>query len=297
MKITQVAFRALNRAALHINKVSPEIFTGVGVAGLVTAGVMACYVTYKNLDDVVAEHEERMNKIETVYNDQSFEYSEDDYKKDKFIVGFDTCKAVAKLYLTPVLLGAASIALVAKGHSIMVKRNAALMVAYDALSKAFDGYRNRVKEELGEEAERDIHYNLKEAKTVVKENTEKHPGCKKKMNVSDYSQYARFFDSANRNWSKTPEFNMMFLKAQQNAANDMLLARGHVFLNEVYDMLGIPRSQAGAVVGWILDKDHDNFIDFGIFNINSEAARAFVNGDEDTILLDFNVDGLIYDKI
>ena len=61
-------------------------------------------------------------------------------------------------------------------------------------------------------------------------------------------------------------------------------------------MLGIPRSQAGAVVGWVLGEG-DDYIDFGMFDGNNMATRDFVNGYERSILLDFNVDGVIYDLI
>ena len=118
-----------------------------------------------------------------------------------------------------------------------------------------------------------------------------------------YSQYARFFDEANINWDKSPEQNMYFLKMVQNQMNDKLKARGHVFLNEVYDALGFDRSEAGQLVGWVWNNDNtameagDGYIDFGIFDGNDCAKRAFVNGDERSILLDFNIDGMIYDLI
>ena len=92
----------------------------------------------------------------------------------------------------------------------------------------------------------------------------------------------------------------MFLFKQQNYANDTLKARGYLFLNEVYDMLGIPRTKAGQVVGWIYDEKHpigDNFVDFGIVDVNNERSRAFMNGYERSIILDFNVDGNILDLI
>jgi hypothetical protein len=100
-------------------------------------------------------------------------------------------------------------------------------------------------------------------------------------------------------WNPEPEYNLIFLQCQQNWANDQLRTRGHVFLNEVYDMLGLERSKAGAVVGWVFTKDGstDNFIDFGVFNGETQISRDFVNGHEGAILLDFNVDGVIYDKI
>jgi hypothetical protein len=70
-----------------------------------------------------------------------------------------------------------------------------------------------------------------------------------------------------------------------------------VFLNEVYEQLGIPASRAGAVVGWTILPGGDGYIDFGIFDGENSSARMFVNGHEKSILLDFNVDGVIYNKI
>lgn len=111
------------------------------------------------------------------------------------------------------------------------------------------------------------------------------------------SQYARFFDEGSPAWSKDSEYNLMFLKQQQQYANDLLKKRGHIFLNEIYDMLGIPRTKAGAVVGWVYDENNpigDNYVSFGI---TDERNANFVNGYEKSVLLDFNVDGNIWDKI
>lgn len=302
--LVHTATRNIHRVALHINKVSPTILTGVGVVGLTAAGVIACYETYQKMDDIVNDHKKRMEGIENLYEGYMSgrvpeeKYNEDYYKKDKFLEGLTTCKNVIGLYYKPVILASLSVACIAKGHSIMVKRNIALMAAYDTLDKAFKKYRKNVVAELGEEKDKEFKYNLKEAREAANEKTvPTHPGVRKEKTAADYSQYAKFFDSANPNWSKTPEYNMMFLKAQQNWANDLLVARGHLFLNEVYDALGLPRTQAGAVVGWIYGEGYDNYVDFGLFDGSSEAVRAFVNGDEDTILLDFNVDGVIWDKI
>jgi hypothetical protein len=80
--------------------------------------------------------------------------------------------------------------------------------------------------------------------------------------------------------------------------NDLLISRGHMFLNEVYDALGLERTKAGSVVGWIISHDGDNYVDFGIFtDKDARQYRDFVNGRSNAILLDFNVDGVIYDKI
>jgi hypothetical protein len=68
-----------------------------------------------------------------------------------------------------------------------------------------------------------------------------------------------------------------------------------VFLNEVYEGLGMERCQMGQHVGWLKAgrSRGDGFIDFGIYDIFDESKRAFVNGFEPVALLDFNVDGPI----
>jgi hypothetical protein len=179
-----------------------------------------------------------------------------------------------------------------------------LAAAYATVDKSFKEYRSRVVERFGKELDRELRYNIKakEVDEIVQNEDGTETVVKKTVNVADpnlYSDYARFFDEACPGWTKDPEFNLMFLKDQQRFANDKLKAQGYLFLNEVYDMLGIPRTKAGQVVGWIYDEKNpigDNFVDFGIFNENITKARDFVNGYERVILLDFNVDGNIMDN-
>jgi hypothetical protein len=183
----------------------------------------------------------------------------------------------------------------------MRKRNLAVIAAYKAVEQGFSDYRKRVISELGEEKDREFRYGIKKEKITVTETDEK--GKEKKtekiietIDPNNHSPYAVFFDESSIHWTKTAEYNKLFLQTQQNFANDLLHSRKHIFLNEVYDMLGLPRTQAGAVVGWV--KGHgDDYVDFGIFDRESEKARDFVNGYERSILLDFNVAGVIYDLI
>ena len=212
---------------------------------------------------------------------------------------------VAKLYAPAVAVGALAITSVLSGHNIMRKRNAGLAAAYVALDKSFKDYRGRVVERFGKELDRELKYNIKsqELEETIVDEKGKEKTVKKTVGVVDpneISDYAKFFDESCTGWSKDPEYNLLFLKKQQNWANDKLKAQGHLFLNEVYDMLGIDRTKYGNVVGWIYDEKNpngDNFVDFGIYDIYSDRARAFVNGYERNILLDFNVDGPILDLI
>jgi len=241
--------------------------------------------------------DEAKNKLELAKNLDHPEYSEKDRSRDISLIYFQTSVKTVKLYAPAIIVGGISIYMLTSSHRIMTRRNVALTAAYGALERGFSQYRARVVEKYGEEADRDLRYGAE-----VVEITDPESGKKKKVtrvSNDDPSIYARFFDPVSPSWSKEPEYNLLFLKCQQNYANDLLRSRGHVFLNEVYDMLGIPRSKAGAVVGWILSPngETDNFVNFGVFDGKTDIARDFVNGLEGAILLDFNVDGIIYDRL
>lgn len=303
MKINNLvnsATRTFNRAGLKLKKHSPEIMVTAGVIGVVASAVMACKATTK-ANSIVDEMKEEMDKIHKAADMVDEEiYSEEDLKKDTSIVYIQTGVKFAKLYGPSIALGALSITSILVGHNILRKRNLALAAAYTAIDTSFKAYRGRVVERFGKELDKELRYNIKAKEveeTVIDEKTGKEKVVNKTIDVVDpneYSDYARFFDDGCNGWSKDPEFNLMFLKQQQSYANDLLKSRGHLFLNEVYDLLGIQRTKAGNIVGWIYDEKNpvgDNFVDFGIYDINRPKNRDFVNGYERTIILDFNVDG------
>ena len=203
--------------------------------------------------------------------------------------------------LVPVVgFGVLSVTCFLSAHGIMKSRNAALVAAYKVLEFSYDEYRARVRDAYGEEFDETATRTISVAGQT---STSEHDEESKELRItthdalSEYSVYARFFDETNSQFQQNPEYNLLFLKSQQSYMNDLLRSRGHVFLNEVYDALGIERSSAGQVVGWVLNDGGDNYIDFGIYRFESPEARAFVNGSENAILLDFNVDGIVYDKI
>ena len=294
MKLTMSAKMA--RQLLIGKKHSPTILFVGGIVGAVTSTVLACRATLK-LDEVLEETQNDMHNAKQLHDSGHTDYPEVEYKRDMTILYIRTGVKIVKLYGPAVILGASSIAALTGSHKILNTRNAALTAAYATIDKAFGEYRQRVVDELGEDADRQFRY-ASETRTIVEE-TDQGPKTSDVVRVAPNtpSGYARFFDEVSPNWSPTPEYNLLFLRCQQNYANDMLKARGHVFLNEVYDQLGLERSKSGAVVGWVLGKDGDNFIDFGVFDGANPRARDFVNGREGSILLDFNVDGVILDKI
>lgn len=292
------------KSEIVVKKHSPEILLGVGIAGVVTSTVLACKATMK-VNDILEDAKEQIDKVNMVKNDPKYadKYNAEDAKKDLSVIYVQKGVELVKIYLPAFTIGAASIACFLASNNIMKKRNAALGAAYATIDKSYKEYRKRVAERFGEEVEKEIRYNIKAEQ--IETEVENEDGTKttvveeaKVMDPNLYSDYARFFDEASPYWQKDPEYNFVFLKAQQAYANDLLRARGRLFLNEVYEMLGIEKSKAGQVVGWVYDDKNpvgDNFVDFGIFDMSKERVRAFVNGYEPNILLDFNVDGNIWD--
>ena len=299
------ASRTFSKLTLKSKKYAPEIMVIAGVAGVITSTVMACKATTK-AGEISEKTKNQMTQIHEVAETKPDQYSEEDMKKDTVIVYTQTAVEFAKLYCPAVILGTVSIACILGSHHILSKRNAALAAAYATVDKSFKDYRGRLVERFGKELDKELRYNIKAKEfeeTVVNEETGEETTVVKTVNVADaieYSDYARFFDEGCAGWTKDSEHNLYFLKCQQNYANERLKTRGYLFLNDVYEMLGIPKTKAGQIVGWIYDEKNpngDNFVDFGIYDINKERARAFVNGYEYTILLDFNVDGNILDLI
>lgn len=302
--IKESLMKTYKRTELKVRKHSPEILAGVGVVGVIASTVMACKATTK-LSDILEESKDQLDQIKTVAVDPAYadKYSEDDAKKDTTITYVQTGVKVAKLYAPSVILCAGSLGCLLASNNILKKRNAALSAAYMTVDKSFKEYRKRVADRFGEEVEKEIRYNIKAKEvTTVDENGNEVTETVKVMDGTDdpntYSDYARFFDESCAAWQNDAEYNLTFLKAQQQYANDLLKSRGRLFLNEVYRMLGIDETKAGQVVGWVYNPDNptgDNFVDFGIYNMQRERVRAFVNGYEPNILLDFNVDGVIWD--
>lgn len=296
--------KTLMKTSLKLKKHSPEILIVAGVIGTVASTVMACKATTKlgeimdnAKDDIEAVHEAVEHP-----EDLPQKYTTEDGKKDLTIVYTQTALRVAKLYLPAVALGALSLTAIIKSHDILKKRNVALAAAYTAADKGFKEYRNRVVERFGNDVDKELRYNIKakefEHKVVNDDGTEE--TVVETVNVAsidDVSDFAKYFNKDCAGWSDNAEKNLFFLKRQQDFANELLEANGYLFLNEVYDMLGIPRSKAGQVVGWVYDKNVIAKVDFGIYTINREENQQFVNGLEKNVLLDFNVDGNILDLL
>lgn len=297
--------RTFGRAGLQLKKHSPEILVVAGIVGTVVSTVMACKATTK-LESVLEENKKRADEIKNHIATEGYskEYTEEDGKKDLAIVQVQSGLNIVKLYAPAVALGTLSVTAILAGHNITRKRNVAIAAAYTAVDKAFKDYRGRVVERFGKELDKELRYDIKtkEVEEVIQNEDGSETIVKKNVTVAHDvpSQYARFFDETCKAWTRNSEYNLNTLLDQQFAFNERLQRVGHVFLNEVYDALGMERTTAGQIVGWIYNLDDpngDNYIDFGIHDLSNPDKRQFVNGLEKSILLDFNVDGPILNLI
>ena len=306
-KVSTSAAKFAGKAEFTIKKNSPEILLGAGIVGFVGTVVLACRATCR-ADEVLEFHRRKIKDIEDAKEiadadpEGEMSYDIEIYRQDKAIRYLKTTGNLAKLYAPTVAVGALSLACILTSRNIMQKRYLGVVAAYNGLSAAFEEYRKRVRDEYGEGLDKHFRYGTTYEELPVYDENGKKTKEKEKVEKTETEMVVpnddtcRFFDSSNPNWDKNPTFSMMWLRGQQNILNDILHTRGHVFLNEVYDALGFPHTPQGAVLGWI-DGEGDNCIDFGLYDPNKESVRRFVNGVDNVIMLEFNHDGVIWDKI
>ena len=282
-----VVTRIVGRAGLVLSKHAPTILTAAGTAGFIGTTVLASKATLK-VEETVAEEAALLVKVHEAH--ESGKLTDKDATHDKVVLYSRMTTKLVKLYAPALILGAASIVSLATGHGIMLKRNASLAAAYAAVDQAFKTYKKKIESKFGKEAVLDALVSVPEEDLTKDEMT-----LEAITAVDGVSPYGVIFDSTNNNWSADEDLSMLHLKCQQQYANDILQTRGHIFLNEVYKMLGFPHTPAGAVTGWVKGNG-DDFIDFNIYDGMFEGEDS--NGRTVTKwALDFNVDGVMWDKI
>lgn len=295
------------RARLLLNKHSPEILLVGGITSIVAGTVLACKATLKT-PAILEEARIMMSSVDVLAIRDETDPGE--VKKAKLLVSVEAGIGMARIYAPSAVLMCVGIGMLVGSNRILSRRNVALLGAYKAVDEAFKRYRGRVREELGDDVDNYLRYKkrreggmqvLDEKKKNIKfdeiDNIDLPGELADGEGMGVPSPYAIFFDDTSPQWRGSGNsYNEFFLKAQQNFANDRLALIGHVFLNEVYDMLGVDRTKEGAIVGWV--RDHgDNFVNFDIYNPYNAVNGTFETEKQESFLLDFNVDGVIYDII
>lgn len=290
---------AASKAQFQLKKYQPEIMVGAGIIGGVAAAIMACRATIK-ANEILAESKDQIEKINMVANDPDVsedEYPEEQHKKDLTIAYIQTGAKLVGNYAPSIILGGLSIASILGGHNILRGRNMALAAAYATLNTTFKDYRDRVIDRFGKEVDFQLKHNLK-AEEITEKVEDPETGKTKKVKktvlvTGDDTRergYARLFDAACDNWCNDPTLNRSFLTAAQSHFNDLLNARGYVFLSEIYRYFHFRETPESRVVGWVLNGDGDGLIDFRF-----DQDDLFMSGYNKDVWLDFNVDGPILD--
>lgn len=311
--------RAASKYGYKLKKASPAIMIVGAAVGGVAATVLACKATIK-AQDILAEHNAAVETIHMTKDQiekgeitlgEGESYTEKDFKNDITATYVQTGLKLAKVYAPAVSLGIASLGCMFGSHHIMSKRNATLTAAYIALDKAFEEYKGRVTDRFGNRVQEELEHNIKavevENKKTNDQGVEETIKEYKDVAMQHSSPYTLVYDETVSSWDKDAQLNMSHLIQAQAAANRRLHQNGHLFLNEVIDMLdpygnGAHRTAAGQVVGWIYhpnDPTKQSDVDFGVTNYveNNERLNSFIDGYERSVILRFNCDGPIIDKI
>jgi hypothetical protein len=310
--VPQAITRKIAEQALTAQKHSPTILLGVGIASMVGSTVLACRATLK-LEEVLEQIENDKSQAHRVKGlvdnnevPEGTTYTDAEMRRDLTIIHVRGGAKIVKLFAPAVILGGVGVACLTKSHLILRDRNMALTAAYVAVDTAFKHYRERVVDRFGENTDRELRHDSERVDTVDEETGRISSDIRVSADLEP-TGYARWFDKESTSaWSGDPwgeEHNSMFLRSQQNWCNDMLQARGHLFLNEVFGCLGMAHTSAGSIVGWVYDARNndrgDNYVDFGCWDEHGKLIEFYEpdNGRNGAILLDFNVDGVIWDLL
>lgn len=301
--------RAASKCGYKLKKASPTIMIVGAAIGGVTATVLACKATIK-AQDIMTEHYAQVESIHTAkkqIEDGTVQLSEGDITTTYVQTGLK----LAKVYAPAVTLGAVSLGCMFGSHHIMSKRNASLTAAYIALDKAFEEYKSRVSDRFGSRVQEELEHNIKavelESKRTNEQGVEETIKEYKDIAMQHTSPYTCIFDETVDTWQPDNMLNRNYLFLMEQAANKRLRTQGHLFLNDVLASLGTHggvtlKTPEGQIVGWIYDPNdptRQNHVDFGVTNYveGDEALNSFINGGERSVMLRFNCDGPIIDKI
>ena len=290
--------RITGRGSLQLGKHSPTIMFGIGIVGVIGTAVLASRATLR-LEEVLEETTELRTRAKDILHSEGHNYTQEHFDSDMRKIQARQLVAVLKLYAPTVVCGVVSIALLTGSHVTLTRRNTSLMAAYAALDSGFKKYRSRVTEELGADKDREFFHGVETTETITVNKNGKEKTQIEKF-AADVSPYGRIYDEQNQMYVHgSPEQNLAQMRLWQNALNSKLSSQGHLFLNEAYDLMGYERTKAGAVVGWIYEGgEGDGQVDFGIWDDeNLESLLSFMSRVTGELIVDFNVDGVIYDKI
>ena len=297
-----------NNVIFAMKRNAPAILLWVGIGTGAACVGKACYDTAKKTVPLLAKAKNDISEVKaSVSGEESVnEGFLAEAKKKQMDICLRTAGKLGLIYMPSAALGLVSVASLITSHNIARKRILGLSAAYAALDGTFNTYRNGVIDKYGETEDYELFNGIK-TETIEKDVTDDEDNTytvteeKKVATVNPETNiYTRFFDRGNPDWDDDPDIRRLFLEAKERTANMMLENRGYLLLNDVYKLLGYPATRAGYSVGWLRNDDenpnHHGYVSFGWKDISDSYSRALLNGYEECVILNFNVEGPILDK-
>lgn len=301
---------AFYKAGFWTKKHSPELLLAGAIVTMAGSVVSAVVATTK-LNKTLKPYNAKINTIKLKMKDdnaiQNGVVSVKECKKELTSTYFKAGLQIAKLYLPSVLCFGTGVTCMFGSHKIMKGRNLALAAAYTTLENGYNAYRQRVKDEVGDDAEERIYKDIRKEKVeVVDPKTGKTKTVTKEVpHAGKDKVWDVMWDCANIGWERDAVLNFRFLIGQQAYLNEKLRRQGYLFLSDVYDalgydveLLGAERAQASHILGWIydpMDKSIDSYVSFGLTQPGSDIAlpniAKQIEMNEPNFWLSLNVDG------
>lgn len=289
------------KTVMKVRKASPELLLAAGIVVGGAAIVTACIGTKKIVENKTIEKtKNELDDIQKKCNEGKID------KPEKKTTSLQVYKhfgyEMAKAYGLPLFLFILSVGCILASHGILKNRYISTTLAYKALDEAYKDYRARVREAVGEEKELHLFNGTEEGgETIIIDENGESTSYKENVKIKDKKNSPYEFDfnakTAPGNWEANTDYNLMFLRGVENYLNDLLVSRGHVFVNEALDALGLKRTPEGSVTGWLYGHGGDDYVDLGFSEYYTDEYSDINDGYIQNIHLNFNVDGLIWDKI
>lgn len=293
--------RMIGRFVMTFKKNLPEITAGLSALGVIGTAVLSARSAYKSVPKL-EEHREKMEQLHAAkdcFDDPK------EYNKEVLTVYKDTGVEMVKSYWPAGVAVMFTLAGIFTSNSLHRKRYFGMAGLCSTIMAAYNEYRERVRDQYGEDAERDLYLGIKREEVVTVETDKKgkektkteivvKPGEVDNPNFDVY-----LIDRNDKCWYyNRPELTYYYLLETQNCLTQMLRTRGYLFLNEVLRSLNKPECPEGQIIGWIYDEnkgDTDNCVDFGLAE-GTENFDLFMSGKNEYVYITLNHDGTIYDK-
>ena len=252
-----------------MDKHSPEILTGIGIAGMITTTVLAVKATPKALEligeakykkeEETVEHNCKVNKVS--------ECMSSDLKP------LEVVKAAWKPYVPAAITGSLSVACLVGASRVNFKRNAALATAYTLSEKVLKDYKDSVVETIGEKKEEKIK------EKVAQKKVDKQPASKSEVVMVNSDGNVLFLEPVSNRYFKSD------VESIRKIVNDLnyRLTTGteeYISLSEFYDEIGLSHTSISDEIGWNIYRD-------GQIAVDMPSAKT--DKGEPCLVLDYNV--------